>query len=292
MPVTAQLQSDLAVGFASFHGQLMHRACPLCGQDNAGAPALFASIPWHIRQCSACSMVYLENAPTYESLSGDSAAWQQSWREEKEKRARREPVLAAAQKVTHGVRDAIKPRDKLTALINRYIPRGDVLDVGCGVGHRAERFPAAVVPFGIEIEQAAAQRADALFAKRGGRAVFAPALAGLDAFDAQSFDGMVMYAYLEHEVEPAAVLRKAIARLRPGAPLIIKVPNHGCVNRSVRGLRWCGYRLPDHVNYFTPATLTRILADAGLKVLRFNFFDRMPTSDNMWLVARRPHSAA
>jgi len=266
----------------------MHRACPLCGEDNADTPALFASIPWHIRRCSGCSMVYLENAPTYEALSGDDAAWQQSWRQEKQRRAQREPVLAAAQRVTHGLRDAIRPRDKLTALIRRYIPRGRLLDVGCGVGHRAQRFPAEVIPFGIEIEQAAAKRADELFARRGGRCVFAPALAGLHAFEEESFDGMVMYAYLEHEVEPAAVLGKARGRLRSGAALIIKVPNHGCVNRMVRGLRWCGYRLPDHVNYFTPATLTRMLRDAGLEVARFGAFDHFPTSDNMWLVARRP----
>ena len=287
MPITTQIQSDIAQGFDSFHGQLMHRVCPLCGKHNADRPALFASIPWHIRQCSACSMVYLENAPTYASLSADDAAWQQSWRDEKQKRTRREPLLAAAQKVTHGLRDAIRPRDKLTALVRRWIPRGDLLDVGCGVGHRADRFPPEVIPFGIEIEQAAAQRADELFARRGGRCVFAPGLVGLDAFQEESFDGMVMYAYLEHEVEPAPVLRKALSKLRPGAPLIIKVPNHACVNRSIRGLRWCGYRLPDHVNYFTPVTLTRLLKDAGLEVIRFNLFDRFPTSDNMWLVARR-----
>lgn len=288
MSAGASLESDLASSFASRSGSLMHRACPLCGNDNADAPALFDSIPWHIRRCAACSMVYLENAPTYESLAGDDAAWQQSWREEKQRRAQREPVLAVAQKVTHGLRDALRPRDKLTALIRRFIPRGRLLDVGCGVGHRAERFPSDVIPFGIEIEQAAARRADALFARRGGRCVCAPALTGLDAFEEESFDGMVMYAYLEHEVEPAAVLDKARDRLRRGAALIIKVPNHACVNRSVRGLRWCGYRLPDHVNYFAPTTLMQMLKGAGLEIVRFNVFDRFPTSDNMWLAARRP----
>lgn len=288
MPAATSIQSDFASSFAAHRGSLMHRACPLCGRDNADGPALFDSIPWHIRRCAGCSMVYLENAPTYETLAADDAAWQQSWRQEKARRAQREPVLAAAQKVTHGLRDAIRPRDKLTALIRRYIPRGRLLDVGCGVGHRAERFPPQVVPLGIEIEQAAAKRADELFARRGGRCVCAPALAGLNAFEEESFDGMVMYAYLEHEVQPAAVLAKARGRLLPGGSVIIKVPNHACVNRAVRGLRWCGYRLPDHVNYFTPATLTRMLREAGLEIMRFNMFDRFPTSDNMWLVARWP----
>jgi hypothetical protein len=76
--------------------------------------------------------------------------------------------------------------------------------------------------------------------------------------------------------------------LRPGAPLIIKVPNYGCLNRMVSGGKWCGFRYPDHVNYWTPKTLKKIIEDTGLEIVRFNIKDRFPTSDNMWLIARKP----
>jgi hypothetical protein len=58
------------------------------------------------------------------------------------------------------------------------------------------------------------------------------------------------------------------------------------VNRIVRGNKWCGFRFPDHVNQFTPKTLLRMVRDANYKVVKFNFFDYLPTSDNMWMVIK------
>jgi hypothetical protein len=75
--------------------------------------------------------------------------------------------------------------------------------------------------------------------------------------------------------------------LRPDGRLILKMPNYASVNRRVRGARWCGYRFPDHVNYFTPASLQAMVRAAGLEVVRMRAVDRLPTSDNMWLVAGR-----
>ena len=84
------------------------------------------------------------------------------------------------------------------------------------------------------------------------------------------------------------VLQKILRILRSGAHLIIKVPNYVCLNRVIMGKKWCGFRYPDHVNYWTPKTLIKIISDTGFQIVRFNIRDRFPTSDNMWLVARKP----
>jgi hypothetical protein len=47
------------------------------------------------------------------------------------------------------------------------------------------------------------------------------------------------------------------------------------------GPRWCGFRHPDHLNYFTPLTLGRMAAKAGFRI-SFGLTGRLPTSDNMW----------
>ncbi len=39
------------------------------------------------------------------------------------------------------------------------------------------------------------------------------------------------------------------------------------------------------MNYFTPASLERLLEESGFRIARFGFLDRLPTSDNMWCVA-------
>jgi len=45
---------------------------------------------------------------------------------------------------------------------------------------------------------------------------------------------------------------------------------------------FCG---PDHINYFTPRHMRRMLDDAGFKPVLFPWHWRMPTSDNMWAAA-------
>ncbi len=39
----------------------------------------------------------------------------------------------------------------------------------------------------------------------------------------------------------------------------------------------------------TPKTIKQIIIDTGYEIVRFNIWDRFPTSDNMWLIARKPH---
>jgi SAM-dependent methyltransferase len=122
-------------------------------------------------------------------------------------------------------------------------------------------------------------------APRGGRVVQADALSGMKQFEAGFFTGVLMNSYLEHEVNPRAALESARGLMRPNARLIVKVPNFGSFNRVVRGARWCGFRHPDHVNYFVPELLGRLLRDSGFRVLRAGVAEHLPTSDNMWALA-------
>ena len=69
--------------------------------------------------------------------------------------------------------------------------------------------------------------------------------------------------------------------------VIIKVPNFSCWNRHIRKENWCGFRFPDHVNYFTPSTLKKLALDTGFKIHQFNLADRSPLSDNMWMVLEK-----
>ena len=73
--------------------------------------------------------------------------------------------------------------------------------------------------------------------------------------------------------EPAATLGGVRHALASGGAAIIKVPNYASLNRHVMGRRWCGFRWPDHVNYFTPASLERLVRQAGLEVARFTPLD-------------------
>ena len=61
---------------------------------------------------------------------------------------------------------------------------------------------------------------------------------------------------------------------------------YSSLNRKFRGDNWCGFRYPDHVNQFTPKTLSEMVVSTGYQIIKFNFLDKQPTSDNMWMVAK------
>jgi hypothetical protein len=98
---------------------------------------------------------------------------------------------------------------------------------------------------------------------------------------------IVLSCILEHEIEPLPLLRRCVSRLAADGRLVVKVPNYACLSRHVRGGRWCGYRWPDHVNYFTPTTLVAMGRAAGLRVVRMTLADRQPLSDSLYAIFGR-----
>ena len=70
------------------------------------------------------------------------------------------------------------------------------------------------------------------------------------------------------------------AKMAPGGLAAVKVPNYGSLNRRLMQGRWCGFRFPDHVNYFDKASLRRLAEDAGFRA-EIPLWQSLPTDDNM-----------
>ncbi|MCG3150008.1 MAG: hypothetical protein PCFJNLEI_03475 [Verrucomicrobiae bacterium] len=264
------------------------RVCPACSTDNRQVRAHpYSRDEWQLKTCQKCRFVYLENAPRYEDLD-TSLAWEKSLPAEKVRRRKEEPLLHKLNAPIKRFRKHVMKRNKLAALVRKHFGPGAILDVGCGSGRRTAELGEIYIPHGVEISSRLAAQAQELFASRGGRVVHNDGVGGLAQFPNDQFVGVIMCAYLEHEVQPQRALQEGYRVLRPGGRLIIKVPNYGSLNRRIRKDRWCGIRLPDHVNYFTPANLRQMVVASGLQVAQFNALDRIPSSDNMWLVAEKP----
>lgn len=264
------------------------RPCPLCGRDNAAeANHRHSRGDWRLKACTGCGFVYLENAPAYAEMTDGEFEWSKSLATETERRRNEEPLLHKMHVPLKRRWNRLFRRDKLLALARQFISPGPVLDVGCGSGKRLLGLPPQYTLFGIEVSRTLAAQASHHFAGRGGAAYVGPALRWLDELEACRFTGVIMRAYLEHEIAPRAALNGAHRVLKEGGHLIVKVPNYASLNRRVRGARWCGFRFPDHVNYFTPRSIATMLRETGFSIVQFHWRDRFPTSDNMWLVARR-----
>ena len=264
------------------------RRCPQCGTDNASATALkYSYEQWVLKQCAECAFVYLENPPAYEDLEAD-LAWEKVGKERNERVYSQSRMRSGASRAVRMLRARLVSRaNPLIRRVQRWFPAGPVVDIGCGKGDKLASLPERFELVGIEVSQERARMARDLLAPRGGIVHQMPALEGLARVRAQSLAGIVANAFLEHEIRPKELLRAAARALSPAGAMIVKVPNYASVNRRVMGAGWCGFRFPGHVNYFTPRSLRRMVEDVGMEVAEFRPMDRMPTSDNMWMVVRR-----
>jgi SAM-dependent methyltransferase len=174
--------------------------------------------------------------------------------------------------------------------VRKHATAGHVIDLGCGAGGYLAEAGSGYTLYGIDISPLLAEQANKLFATSGGRAVCASCADGLKQFEDRTFDAAILRSYLEHEPQAFEVMRNLFSKLKPGGIAVVKVPNYDSLNRLLRGEKWCGFRYPDQVNFFTPRTLMVLAKRCGFGFEQ-SLLDRLPTDDNFWAVLRRPHAS-
>ena len=260
---------------------LIKRNCPLCNADNSSVPKnRYSSVQWALKKC-ACGFVYIDSALDYRHLFSEMD-WDTTFTNEAARKKRTHPFLQAVSKLTRFRMKFLPKRTMAKYILSRF-NEGNILDLGCGGGEQIMELAGRFVPFGIDISTRLAQRADAAFRQHNGNAVNASAIEGLKKFPAGFFAVASLRSYLEHEMNPQPVLLELHRVLKTDGFAVVKVPNYACWNRKIMGKRWCGFRFPDHLNYFTPQTLGKMADACGFRI-DFGITGCMPTNDNMWAV--------
>lgn len=280
----------------------MTRNNPITNTDTATRLSKYSKDDWRVVECLETGIVFLENPPETE-LFADELAWEKSYEEEKKRRKAREPVFSSFSDLVEAVRRVVKRRKRIVALAvnilrKQYRKNGNPLkmvDVGCGDAEKSRwiledisgRYHLDIVPYGLEISNDLQRTALTVLEPYGGDVIHGSAIEAIAKLPDASMDLILICSFLEHEVDPLDLLGRCGEKLNQSGSVLIKVPNFNSLNRIIRQKRWCGFRYPDHVNYFTPKTLRMIIEQAGLEVARMNIFDRFPTNDNMYVIARR-----
>ena len=162
--------------------------------------------------------------------------------------------------------------------------RGRLLDVGCNEGRGLAIFAQnGFAAEGLEINPEAA----ALARQRGftvhGQPVedFAPGA---------PYEVVVLSQVLEHAPEPLDMLRRVRECLAPRGELWLACPNAKSLWRRVFGRAWVNWHVPYHLWHFTPATLTRLLHQAGFEVTELiTLTPAVWLAQSLWLaLASRP----
>lgn len=142
------------------------------------------------------------------------------------------------------------------------MPRGRLLDVGCGVGTLAASFHrhgwqvAGVEPSPEACRVAAGEGVEV----HCGVIENAP-------WEGGSFDAVIFNHSFEHVPDPLGSLKRAHGLLRPGGLLGLTVPNFANWQRRRFGADWFQLDLPRHLQHFEPSSLAYVARRAGFDVV-------------------------
>lgn len=157
----------------------------------------------------------------------------------------------------------ISARSCLEILTRRYSrPPGRLLEVGCASGRflslAAER---GWRPVGIEPSSVLCREARE---RLNGRGEILESTLEAASLPPASFDAVAMWDVLEHVPDPVGLLRQAASLLDRNGLLLLDVPDIASLPARLLGRRW-PLLLPEHLNYFTRASLLRAAESAGLR---------------------------
>ena len=202
----------------------------------------FGKTSGRVVRCTTCGHGSLEEPPTAEVLSEsyEDAADEVSLREE------------AGQ---------VETARRALTLVEGFVEPGRVVDLGCWTGSflvgARERGWDTV---GIEPSTWGSNRA-----RERGLDVRTSEWSN-HGLDPGSFRLVVMADVIEHLIDPGAALDEIAKLLEPGGALMLTVPDAGSRLARTMRRRWWSV-LPMHVQYFTRASMRRLLEAHGYRVL-------------------------
>jgi 2-polyprenyl-3-methyl-5-hydroxy-6-metoxy-1,4-benzoquinol methylase len=141
-------------------------------------------------------------------------------------------------------------------LFRSYCRGGKVLDVGCSSGaflHQLRQyFPGSYDILGTDVSGAPLDYAES----RGIPVWRGDFLRG--QLGREMFDTITYWAVLEHVLEPKRFIERAASLLKPNGLCFVLVPNQKSLAVHLIGSRY-RYIYPQHLNYFTRTTLTKLV---------------------------------
>ena len=235
--------------------------CPLCGstmkKEYTGMKAVDGGTAM-FQQCAECRLLYLDPAPTKESVE---FFYRQIYSD---------PEFRKLDGHSHA--DPVKEFVAGLPVFERHLdfieqhkqPPGKMLDVGCSYGGiLVEAASRGWRTEGIEPSMEAVKFCReklGLNVTRGG------------IMDTQlqpgSVDVVVMLEVIEHLEDPVAALKKTNELARASSMLYLTSPNASSAAAMVLGSNWIGWKPPTHLQFFSYGTLPVLLEKTGWRPVK------------------------
>jgi len=219
--------------------------CNLCGADLP--EILFEKQGYPIVRCTRCSLVYVNPRPAKEELF---SRYSDEYFE-KEYIPSMESVL----------QELLGYHDPILSRIKEFKKNGRLYDVGCGPAFFLRR----AIDFGWEVGgcdiSAFAQR----YARdRFGIGIECGEVAGLD-LPPGHYDAVTYLDVVEHLRDPKADLAIGYELVREGGVMVVSSPNVDGPSFKELGPRWDAIGPEEHIYYFCPETITRMMMEVGFR---------------------------
>ena len=224
---------------------LVRSLCPLCGCGRSRPETKIAG--YQMEKCRDCSFVFMNPRCTADHLAAIYTVRDEEALIDLYARIASPKVIATY-------------HEKL-AQIERMAPaKGRLLDFACAAGYFFEQaqqrgWDAHGCDVGVWAGRAAAVR--------GLKNMHVVDLSSL-GFQDGYFDVVYAAQVFEHLLNPVEDLVTLLRVLKPGGLLYIDVPNYQTLPIMLGRDDFMLNEPPQHINYFTPATLRKLLQDAGL----------------------------
>src|SRR5262245_24296929 len=149
---------------------------------------------------------------------------------------------------------------RILAALRKHVASGKLIELGCALGFFLQEASSSFATCGIEISDHARE-----VCKSKGLDVERDATPEVLATRGP-FDAAVMLDVLEHMQDPGAVLDHLHGAMRPGAQLLVTTGDYGSLLARAMGKRWRLMTPPQHLWFFSPATVSALLARHGFRV--------------------------
>jgi SAM-dependent methyltransferase len=230
-------------------------ACPACGGDTAQAK--FTKNGMNYVSCTRCETFYVNPRP-----SPDVLAW---FYRESPNYAYWNKHIFPASEAARRERIFVPRVDRVLDICRKYSVATDaLLEVGAGFGTFCAEMNSRNVfkrVVGVEPTPGLANTCR----ERGIEVVEAP-IEQVDFADSDRFDAVVSFEVIEHLFAPAEFVAHMLRMLKPGGLIVLTCPNGQGFDIEALGIASTSVD-HEHLNYFNPKSLGRLLALAGMEIL-------------------------
>lgn len=238
------------------------RPCPAC-EGRRLVPVAVVQ-PEHLLRCLHCGLVFEWRSPSDQELAAHYGQYSYG---------HLKPCPLATRASYRQVLQSLAP----------WRGQSRLLDLGCGQGDfLAEAASANWQVTGLELSEAAVT----LCSQRGLDVVQGASAA--TALPGRHFDVVTAFEVLEHLRTPGDLLRDAASLLERGGLMYLTTPNFNALMRHLERDRFAPVSYPDHLCFFTPASLRSLAARHGFRVAALRTTGLDPWRLMQGLNPRRP----